>query len=190
LLPELRERVRTHGILERDSIVSETRTGTGKQPRIVISDDPDRRMPLKPCWKCNSGKVLSDAEKLRDPRYDPKARPLTARGRRRSRSGPTTSDLRANSMNEKREFSPSAWAGADVTGAAVAEMLQEAVSSAAGLVASDHADLTRSESSVEVQRFAAVNQTNPTQDLRRWIMSIPHRYPGNPKRGPCAGRKR
>jgi hypothetical protein len=44
----------------------ETRAGTGRQPLIVICEDSDRKTPHKPCWECSSGKVLSDADKLRD----------------------------------------------------------------------------------------------------------------------------
>jgi hypothetical protein len=44
----------------------ETRAGTGDRPRIVICDDADRKKLLEPCWETNSGKVLSDAERLRD----------------------------------------------------------------------------------------------------------------------------
>jgi hypothetical protein len=44
----------------------ETRAGTGDRPRIVLCEDADRKTPHKPCWETNSGKVLSDAERLRD----------------------------------------------------------------------------------------------------------------------------
>jgi hypothetical protein len=52
------------GITERGGF--ETRAGTGKRPVIVICDDPDRKVPHRPCWECGNGKVLSDVAKVRD----------------------------------------------------------------------------------------------------------------------------
>lgn len=56
--------VRRPGIGEHGGF--ETRSSTHSTPRVVICDDADRKTPLKPCWETNNGKVLSDAERLRD----------------------------------------------------------------------------------------------------------------------------